>query len=113
MDASCGGGLEEEEDRGLVGGASTWPFIDCPFEAISSELEASEAGDSLAFGSEEEVAILPSGYDGGFSSSKKRGEVDGGEELELEAVARGDSLGFQQLTSSSHPFSRMVPDNPH
>ena len=57
----------------------------------------------------EEVAILPSGGERGSSSSKRRGEVDGGGYSELEAAAGGDFAGFRQLTSSSHPFSGMVP----
>ena len=32
-----------------------------------------------------------------------------GGDLKSEAGAGGDSLGFQQLTSPSHPFSGMVP----
>ena len=40
---------------------------------------------------------------------KRRGEVDGDGDSGSEAGSRGDSLGFQQLTSPSHPFSRMVP----
>ena len=53
--------------------------------------------------------MLPSGSKRGSSSSKRRGEVDGGRDSELEAGAGGDSVGFQQLTSPSHPFSGMVP----
>ena len=49
----------------------------------------------------------PSG--GTSSSSKRGGRVDGGGESELEAGVGGDSLASQQVTSSSHPFSGMVP----
>ena len=52
---------------------------------------------------------LPSGCESGSSSSKRRAEVDGAGNSESEARARGDSPGFWQLTSPSHPFSGMVP----
>ena len=53
--------------------------------------------------------MLPSGSERGSSSSKRRGKIDGGGDSELEAGAGGDSPGFQQVTSFSHPFSGMVP----
>ena len=54
--------------------------------------------------------MLPSGSERGSSSSKRRGEVDGGWDSGLEAAwAGGYSPGFQQITSPSHPFSGIVP----
>ena len=53
--------------------------------------------------------MLPWGSKRGSSSSKRRGEVDGGGDSGVEARARGDSLGSQQFTSPSHPFSGMLP----
>ena len=47
------GGLEEEVDCGVCGGALTLPFIDFPSRGTSSELEAGKAGNSLTLGSEE------------------------------------------------------------
>ena len=104
---TCGGG--EEAIEGVCGGALTRPFTDFPSEGTSSELEAGEAGDPPAVGSEEEVAILPSGWERGSSSSKRRGKVDGGGDSESEAGARGNSPSFQQLTSPSNSFSTIVP----
>ena len=88
------GGLEEEVDRGVCGGALTLPFIDFPSRGTSSEWEAEEARDSPTIGSQEEAAILPSGCERGSSSSKRSGEVDGGGDSELEARAREDSPRF-------------------
>ena len=87
----------------------TVPFTDFPSWGTSSELEAGKAVDSPTVGSKEEAAMLPSGSERGSSSSKRRGEVDGGGDSELEAGARGDSPGFGQLNSPSHPFFGMVP----
>ena len=72
-----GGGLEEAVDSGIWGGALILPFIDFPSRVKSSELEARVAGGSPAIGSEE-AAMLPSGCERGSSTSKRRGEVDGG-----------------------------------
>ena len=55
-----GGGLEEEVDCGVCGGALTLPFIDFPSWGTSSELEAGKAGNSPTVGSEEEAAMSPS-----------------------------------------------------
>ena len=96
-------------DCGVCGGALTLPLADFPSGGTSSELEAGEAGDSPLVGFEEEATILPSGCERGSSSSKRRGEVDGGGDLESEAGAGGDSPGLQQPISPSHPFSGVVP----
>ena len=106
--SSLVGGLEEEVDCGVCGGALTLPFSDFPSWGTSLELEAGKAGNSPTVGSEEEAAMLPLGSERGSSSSKRRGEVDGGRDSGLEAGAGGDSPGFQQVSSSSHPFSGMV-----
>ena len=103
--SSLVGGLEEEVDCKVCGGALTLPFTDFPSKGTSSEVEAGKPGDSPTVGSEEEAAMLPSGSERGSSSSKRRGEVDGGGHLGLEAWAGGDSPGSQQFTSPSHPFS--------
>ena len=103
------GGSEEEVDCRVRGGALTFPFTDFPSGGTCLELEAGEAGDSPIVGSEEEAAMLPSGSEKGSSSSKRKGEVDGGGDSSLEAGARGDSPSFMQLTSPSHPVSGMVP----
>ena len=52
-----GGGLEEAEDCGVVGGGGNIALHRLPISGTSLELEAGEAADSPAFGSEEEVAI--------------------------------------------------------
>ena len=52
--SSLVGGLEEEVDCGVCGGALTLPFIDFPSWGTSSELEAGKAGNSPTDGSEEE-----------------------------------------------------------
>ena len=85
------------------------PFTDCPYCGTSSQLEAGEVGDSPAFSSKEEVGILSLGCERGSSLSKSRGGVDGAGHSELEVGAGGDFLAFQQVTSSSHAFSGMVP----
>ena len=103
--SSLVGGLEEAVDRGVCGGA----FNDFPSKGKSSESEAQEAGDCPTVGSEEEAAILPLGCERGSSSSKRRGEVDGGKGSESEAVVGANSLGFQQRTSPCHSFSGMLP----
>ena len=72
------GGLEEEVDCGVCGGALRSPFTDFPSGGTSSQLEAWETGDSPIVGCEEEATMLPSGCERGSSSSKRRGEVDGG-----------------------------------
>ena len=107
--SSLVGGLEDKVDCGVCGGAITLPFTDFPSWGTSLELEAGKAGDSPIVGSEEEAAMLPSSSERGSSSSKRRGEVDGGGDSGLEARAGGDSPGFHQVTSPSHPFSKMVP----
>ena len=56
---TCGGVRRGRGWRGWWGGAPTLPFIDCPSGGTSSELEAQEARDSPAFGSEEEVNSPP------------------------------------------------------
>ena len=106
---TCGVGLSEVKECRVGGEASTLPFTDCPFGGTSLELEAREAGDSPAFSSKEEVAIFSFGCERGSSSSKRRGEVDGGGDSELEAGAGGEFVASHQFTSSSHPFSGMVP----
>ena len=107
--SSLVGGLEEEVDCGVCGGALTLPLTDFTSLATSSGLGAGGAGKSPTFGSEEEAAMLPSGSERGSSSSKRRGEVDGGRDSGSEAGGEGDSPGFQQVHSFSHPFSGMVP----
>ena len=102
------GRLEEAVDYGICGWALTRPFPDFPFGGTSSELEAAETGDSPAVGFEDEAAILPLSGERGSSSSKRRGEVDGGGDSESEAGAGGDSPSFQQLSSPSNAFSGMV-----
>ena len=44
---------QQVEDCRVGGGASTWPFTNCPSRGTSSEFEVGEAGDSTAFGSKE------------------------------------------------------------
>ena len=89
--------------------ASTLPFVDLPSWGTSSELVAGKVGKSQTVGFKEEAAMLPSGSERGYSSSKKREEVDGGGDSGMEARVGGHSPGFQQVTSPSHPFSGMVP----
>ena len=97
--SSLVGGLEEEVDCGVCGGALTLPFTDFPSWATSSGLEAGKAGKSPTFGSEEEAAILPWGSERGSASSKRRGEVDWGRDSGLEARGEGDSPGSPPLQS--------------
>ena len=103
------GGVRRGSGLQFCGGALTLPFTDFPSWGTSSELEAGKAGNSPTVGSEEEAAMLPSGSERASSSSKRRGEVDGGRDSRLEAGGGGDSPGFQQVNSFSHPFSGMVP----
>ena len=53
--------------------------------------------------------MLPSGSETGSSSSKRRGEVDGGRDSGLEARGEGDSPGFQQVNSSSWQWKSEAP----
>ena len=102
------GGIKRDRVRDWWG-ASTLPFTDCPSGGASSKLEVGEGGDSPAFGSKEGVvAIFSLGCERGSSSSKRRGEVHGSGDSELEAGVGGD-LAFQQVKSSSHPISKTVP----
>ena len=71
-------GLEEAQEYGVGGGASTLLFTNGQSGGVSSELDAGEARDSLAYSSKEEVAMLSLSYERGSSTSKRRGEVDGG-----------------------------------
>ena len=72
--SSLVGGLEEEVDWRVCGGALTLPFTDFPSWGTSSELEAGKARDSPTVGSEEGAAMLPSGSERGSSSSKGGGK---------------------------------------
>ena len=71
------GGFRRGSGLQVFEGPLTLPFTDFPSWGTSSELQAGKAGDSRTVGSEEEATMLPSGPKRG-SSSKRRGEVDGG-----------------------------------
>ena len=104
---TCGGARRGSGLQGLWRGLKALHCL--PILGTSSELEAGKARNSPTVGTEEEAAMLPLGSERGSSSSKRRGELDGGGDSGLEVGAGGDSPGFQQVTSSSHPFSGMVP----
>ena len=107
--SSLVGGLEEEVDCGVCGGALTLPFIDFPSWGTSSELEAGKAGDSPTVGFEEEAAMLPSGSKRGSSSSKRRGEVKevGGRGLKVGGWGR---RRFSKLLANHLPLPPILQD---
>ena len=84
------GGVRRGSGLRVCGGALALPFTDFPSWG-TSESEAGKAGYSPTVGSEEEAALLPSGSERGFSSSKRRGEVDGGGDSGLESGPVGGS----------------------
>ena len=99
------GGLEEAEDYGIGGEASTWPLTAHLGQVLGvggwggrrfSSIWLRGGGSNIALGLRKRIFCI-----------KKEGGSRWGWGLELETGARGDSLGFQQLTSS-HPFSGMV-----
>ena len=83
------------------------PFTNFPSRGTSSELEAGKAGDSLTVGSEEEATMLPLGSERGSSSSKRRGEVEGGAGLGAGGWAR---RRFSRLPTIYLPLPPILQD---